>query len=95
MLLSAADQDMQQAESRQQQDTEQDQGPASTEKQWWHGTFVKAGRMGNMAAEVLQHGPDKEVRYKLSNIKIHCVLALLSSNWNPFMYYILAHCFTM
>lgn len=64
-LLSAADQDVQQAESKVQQTMEQDEEPASTEKQWWHGMFVKAGRMGNMAAEVLQHGPDKEVRYHL------------------------------
>lgn len=87
MLLRAVDQDMQQAESVQQQDTEQDQGPASTEKQWWHGTFVKAGRMGNMAADVLQRGPDKEVRYTYSSFCNHAMLV-----WSVSMLLLVVFC---
>ena len=64
-----ADQDVQQqAESMQQELKEQ-------EKQWWHGTFIKAGKMGNMAADVLQGGPDKKVSSLLVLVRLAARLA--------------------
>ena len=43
------------------QQEEEQQELEKQEKQWWHGTFIKAGKMGNMAADVLKDGPDKKV----------------------------------
>ena len=40
---------------------EQEERKAQDGSLWWHGMFVKAGRMGNMAAEV-QAGSKPEVR---------------------------------
>ena len=54
--------DHQQAESQHQQaEEQQDSESSDQERQWWHSTFVKAGRMGNMASDVLQSGQPRQV----------------------------------
>lgn len=69
MYVSFADQGVQQqAESMHQEEEQQEL--EEQEKQWWHGTFIKAGKMGNMAADVLQGGPDKKVSNLMALVRL-------------------------